>query len=486
MTDVLEEVETGTLPLERFQEVITPEQYRRFMATVAIAQRIFSGRTIWNVNSTARGGGVAEMLRSLVPYIRGAGIDARWLVIPGDPDFFRVTKRIHNHLHGAAGDGGRLDDEARRTYEHALRPSADALAARVGPGDIVLLHDPQTAGLTAAVRRLTPHVVWRCHVGVEVPNELAHDAQRFLVPYVEPAEAYVFSRAGFAWHELERSKIWVIPPSIDAFSPKNRDLRRAQVEAILTAAGIVAGGPVPGVRFEREDGTEAQLRHQAEMVETSRLTVGDRVVLQVSRWDHLKDPVGAIRGFAEHVAPRMDAHLVVAGPSVDAVADDPEGLQVLRESVQAWEQLPPAIRRQVHLASLPMQDGDENAVMVNALQRHAAVVVQKSLAEGFGLTVAEAMWKGRPVVASRIGGIQDQIDDGRTGLLIGDPRDLAEYGAAVRLLLSDPERAARMGAAAREQVRNYFLGPRHLMQYAELLGRLVSSGTVAAMDQEPA
>ena len=215
--------------------------------------------------------------------------------------------------------------------------------------------------------------------------------------------------------------------------------------------------------------------------ETSPATIGDRLVVQVSRWDRLKDPVGVIRGFADHVAPYVDAHLIVAGPAVDAVADDPEGRQMLQESVQAWNALPPAARRSVHLASLPMMDAQENAAMVNALQRHAEVVVQKSLAEGFGLTVAEAMWKGRPVVASRIGGIQDQIDDGRTGLLIDDPRDLGQYGRCVMSLLEDPARARKIGEAAREQVRNYFLGPRHLMQYAQLLEDLISSSVQGAV-----
>ena len=470
MADLVE-VETATLSLERFHNVITADQYRRLMAVVSEAQRDLAGRTIWNVNSTASGGGVAEMLRSLIAYIKGANLDARWLVIPGNPDFFRVTKRIHNHLHGAQGDGGLLDDAARESYDGALRSSAQALAARVRPGDFVVLHDPQTAGLVAAVREVTPFVVWRSHVGLDMPNDLARDAWKFLLPYVTRAEAYVFSRADFAWEGLDRSKIWVIPPSIDAFSPKNQDLSAARVESILTVAGVVTGGP-SDAQFERVDGTRAQVLHQAEMIEDSRVTVGDRVVVQVSRWDRLKDPVGVIRGFADHVAPFVNAHLIVAGPAVEAVADDPEGRQVLEDSVRAREALPPWVRSSIHLAVLPMADSEENAVLVNALQRRAAVVVQKSLAEGFGLTVAEAMWKGRPVVASRIGGIQDQIDHGRTGLLVDDPRDLAEYGNAVRKLLDDPALASRIGEAAREEVRDHFLGPRHLMQYAELFQAL--------------
>src|SRR5215467_11968654 len=148
------EVETATISLTRFENVITADQYQRLMATVKEAQLLFAGRTIWNVNSTASGGGVAEMLRSLITYIKGANLDARWLVVPGGADFFRVTKRIHNHLHGAAGDSGALDDEARETYERALDPSARDLANRVRRGDVVVLHDPQTAGLVPAARSL--------------------------------------------------------------------------------------------------------------------------------------------------------------------------------------------------------------------------------------------------------------------------------------------------------------------------------------------
>jgi trehalose synthase len=449
------------------------------MSSVRYAQRVLGDRTIWNVNSTAKGGGVAEMLRSLIAYVKGAGLDARWLVIPGDPGFFQVTKRIHNYLHGSRGDGGSLDDEARRTYEDGLAPSAEELASRVRSGDVVLLHDPQTAGLVPAMREVTPHVVWRCHVGLEMPNEVAREAWRFLLPYVAPAAVYVFSRADFAWEGLDHSKVRVIPPSIDAFSAKNRELDPAHVEAIVTAAGIVAGEQVTAARFLREDGTEAPISHRATMIEEAPVSAADRLVVQVSRWDRLKDPVGVIRGFAEHVAPHVEAHMVLAGPSVEAVADDPEGMQLLRESEQVWHGLPDSARRLIHLATLPMADSEENAAMVNALQRKAEVIVQKSLAEGFGLTVAEAMWKGRPVVASRIGGIKDQIDDGRTGLLLADPQDLCEYGAKVTSLLQDRERALQIGQAAREKVRNYFLAPRHLMQYTELMEELLARASSA-------
>ena len=472
----LTQVDVGEFDLERFQRVITAEQYRRLIDAVAETRQILGRRVIWNVNSTAKGGGVAEMLSSLIAYVRGAGLDARWVVIPGSAEFFRVTKRIHNLLHGSPGDGGRLDDEARQIYEQVLRPSGEALAAEVSPGDVVLLHDPQTAGLTEAVRKAGAFAVWRCHVGVDRPDATVRTAWRFLLPYLEDADGYVFSRPDFVWEGLDRSKVWIIPPSIDAFSPKNSELAAPQVDSILTAAGVLPEEAPAEPRFRRLNGSEASITHRAVMLEAKPAALDDRLVVQVSRWDRLKDPVGVIRGFADHVAPHTDAHLMLAGPSVEAVGDDPEGHEVLMESVHAWEKLAPPVQGRVHLASLPMVDGEENAVMVNAIQRRAAIIVQKSLAEGFGLTVAEAMWKGRPVVASKVGGIKDQIDDGRTGLLIDDPRDLAEYGALVRTLLDDPERAEAIGAAARAKVRDHFLAPRHLIQYAELVRHLVTQG----------
>ena len=471
----LVEVATPSLPPERFASVLGPGQYRQFARTVDDARARFAEITIWNLNSTAAGGGVAEMLHSLIGYIRGAGIDARWLVLPGDPDFFRVTKRIHNHLHGAAGDGGALDDAARDIYDAVLEPSARDLADRVRRGDIVVLHDPQTAGLVPATLRLGATVVWRCHVGLDTPNDLARRAWRFLLPYVREAHACVFTRRSFAWEGLTPDRVWVIPPSIDAFSVKNVELEAPVARAILAAAGVLEGDGAALPAFPRADGSRGVVRRHAEMIEVGPAARDDRLVLQVSRWDRLKDPMGVIEGFVNHVAAGTDAHLVVAGPAVHVVADDPEGAEVLAECASTWSRLPDEVRRRVHLACLPMEDAEENAAVVNALQRHAAVVVQKSLAEGFGLTVAEAMWKGRPVVASRIGGIQDQIQHGETGLLLDDPRDLAAFGALVGRLLDDAAGAAEMGRRAQEAVRDHFLGPRHLMQYAELLTTLLDA-----------
>jgi trehalose synthase len=472
----LESVDVPALPPERFKEVIPAERYERFAEAVGQANALLQGRVVWNINSTAKGGGVAEMLQSLIAYAKGAGVDARWSVIEGDAEFFAITKRIHNHLHGAAGDGGQLGRAEHTAYERTLKVNGEALLEEVTQGDVVLLHDPQTAGLAHILKQAGAVVIWRCHVGLDLPNNLARGAWHFLTPYITQADAYVFSRQAFQWEGLQADKMHVIPPSIDAFSPKNQEMTPATVDAILSATGLMSGDGAAPPKFLRVDGTEGTVMRKTQLFDLPSLPANSRVVVQVSRWDRLKDPLGVMQGFAEHVAPRSDAHLILAGPSVEAVADDPEGQEVLNETRAAWAKLPADSSERIHLVCLPMEDGAENAAIVNALQRRAEIVVQKSIAEGFGLTVAEGMWKGRPVVASRIGGIQDQIEDGTTGMLIDDPHDLAAYGAALNRLLQDPERAARIGNDAQERVRDEFLGPRHLMQYIHLIRKLVAEG----------
>jgi trehalose synthase len=467
------EVDISSKGVARFRSVLSAEAADAFERGIEESRELLDGRVVWNVNSTARGGGVAELLQSLVAYARGAGVDARWAVIDGTPEFFSVTKRIHNHLHGSLGDGGALDEHARGVYESVLDDNAAGLAERVQEGDIVIVHDPQPAGIIAAVRAAGASAIWRCHVGLDHPNELARGAWAFLRRYVEPADAYVFSREAFAWEGLDRARIFVIPPTIDPFAPKNEDLDPEAIRAILGVSGVVPpDGELGAAPFTRLDGTPGRVERVATMIEDHRLRPDDGLVVQVSRWDALKDPVGVIRGFA-HVPEATGAHLVYAGPAVEAVADDPEGERVLREAISARSELPQEARRRVHLATLPMDDPEENAVIVNALQRHARVIVQKSLAEGFGLTVAEAMWKGRPVMASKIGGIQEQIVDGDSGLLLDDPADLRVFGAALTDLFADERRAERIGTRARERVREGFLSPRSLLDHLEVIRRVV-------------
>jgi trehalose synthase len=471
----MHQVEISSMSPDRFEAVLDPERFEAFERGVDEARELLDGRVVWNVNSTARGGGVVELLESLVAYARGAGVDVRWGVIEGSPEFFTVTKRIHNRLHGAEGDGGALDDEAHRIYQQTAEVNLKAFAARVRDGDVVIVHDPQPAGLIEAARTAGAVVIWRCHVGLDRPNHYAREAWSFLRRYVANADAYVFSRESFVWEGLETERINVIPPSIDVFSPKNQELDSKTVSAVLGASGVLAEGGDPAcATFSRHDGTPGRVDRKAELFEQQPLRSGMPVVLQVSRWDALKDPLGVIAGFAEHVPAETGAHLVYAGPAVAAVADDPEGARVLREAMVLRQSLPVEPRSRVHLVSLPMEDPEENAIIVNALQRHASVTVQKSLAEGFGLTVAEAMWKARPVVASRIGGIQDQIVDGESGVLLDDPRDPAAFGAAVGDLLNDPGRAERIGDRARERVRDRFTSLRSLLDYLGVIRKVLA------------
>ena len=468
----LTEVPVPATSPEAFEEILGPD-FASLAEAVETAERLLTGRVIWHINSTARGGGVAEMLASLLAYARGAGADVRWLTISGDPEFFRITKRLHNRLHEADGDGGPLGERERRVYEGALLESAEELVGLVRPGDIVYIHDPQPAGLIPHVKTREINVVWRCHVGADHPGKLAETAWHFLRPYVEDADAYVFSRREFVWRNLDDKRLWIVPPSIDVFSPKNQDLDPGVVRSIIATIGLTRGDDGAAV-FKRHDGSAGRVDRPAEIDQDAPLPMDAPLVAQVSRWDRLKDPLGVLKAFAEHVGSR-EAHLALVGPSTAAVADDPEGAEVIDEVRAARNDLPAEIRERVHLVSLPMDDVEENAAMVNAIQRRADVIVQKSLAEGFGLTIAEGMWKAKPVVASAVGGIQDQVVDGESGLLFDDPADLRACGEAIGSLLADPARAAKMGEAARERVRKQFLGSRHLVQYMQLIGEMLAT-----------
>jgi trehalose synthase len=463
-------VQVPPQPLDRYRPLLG-DDFERIERIAEKARREFAGRAIWHVSSTARGGGVAEILRSLLPYVRGAGVDTRWVVLREAPEFFAITKRLHNHLHGDPGDGGELGEAERGVYELALAADAGSLARLLQPGDVVYLHDPQTAGLAAAMKELGVSVVWRCHIGVDEPNELVRAAREFLRRYVEPADAYVFSRREYAWEGLDSERVWLMPPAIDAFSPKNQDLDAAAVRAILAAIGLGPDGRRAAPGFVRGDGTPGRVERRAELLQETLLPAAANVVAQVSRWDRLKDPRGVLDCFEQYLGDPA-IHLVLAAPATDAVADDPEGAVVYGDVAESWRRLPEGARRRAHLVSLPMYDLDENAAMVNAIQRRADVLVQKSVAEGFGLTVAEGMWKERPLVGSRVGGIQDQIVDGESGVLVDDPCDLAAFGREIRALLDDAARARRIGEAARRRVTERFLAVRRLAEYVDLLASL--------------
>jgi trehalose synthase len=452
----------------------------RFLEDADRLRSLMAGRVLWNVNSTATGGGVAELLRSLLAYTRGVGVDTRWMVVQGPREFFVLTKRLHHALHGESGDGSEFNQQSRDLYEQVLHENAMDLVALVRRDDVVLLHDPQTAGLIPHLVRCGARVIWRCHIGTDDANEQTDMGWDFLAPYIEDAHGYVFTRKTYVPPMCDPAKTDIIPPTIDPLSPKNQHMSTETARAILVHTGIIEGPANTGSReFTREDGSPGRVDRSADVIRLGRAPAWDTpLVVQISRWDPLKDPLGVLMGYTallDGTAP-SNAELVLAGPNVQAVADDPEGPAMFEELLAAWRSTAHSQRQRIHLVNLPMTDVEENAAIVNALQRHAAIVIQKSLREGFGLTVAEAMWKARPMVASAVGGIQDQITHGETGLLIQDPHDLDSFAGALRTLLEDRELAQTLGEAARNRVLNHFLNMNSLQDWGALIERLENGG----------
>ncbi len=464
------EVEVPPRSLDLLAPFVSKKRQSAIAEAAQTVSHALQGRTVININSTARGGGVAELVQGLCGYAKGAGVDSRWLVIDGDSEFFRITKRIHNNLHGVAGDGGPLGEAERAHYERVLAQNAVAISGQVRTGDIVILHDPQTAGMAEAMLQAGARVIWRSHIGHEQHDALVTGAWEFLRPYVQQADLCIFSLPEYAPEWLDPAAIRIINPSIDPASSKNTDISDTAADILVTVGLLDASTPSTPPRFLRDDDTSALILHRVEAVTEGVLPrPEDPIVVQVARWDKLKDMAGVMRSFTLMADAPPNAHLWLVGPAVSGVADDPEALRVLEECVTEWRALPDDTRRRVHLVSVPMEDREENAAVINAIQSHAAVIVQKSLAEGFGLTVTEAMWKGKPVVASAAGGIRQQIIDGQSGILLPNPSDEAACGEAIRNLLADPAWAAKLGAGARERARELFLPDRHLLQYAELI-----------------
>jgi trehalose synthase len=436
--------------LARLVAVLDADRAAALHCDGARIRSALSGRTLWHVNSTAAGGGVAEMLRVLLPIYAALDVDARWAVVEGDTEFFGLTKRLGLALYGSPGDGGPLGPAERDRYLAALRPSADALVAMVRPGDVVVLHDHQTAGLVPALARAGARVFWRCHVGVDQPTAASDNGWSFVAPLLDDAHGLFFS---VPWHVprvLRNGRAVVLPPFISPSSPKNRDLTPQQIERSLARCGLWPGASASAasVVAEAPPGPDVPL------------------VTQVSRWDELKDMDGVLSAFADHVPL---GYLALVGPDPAGVPDDTAQAQWFDRCRRAWHALSPAKRRRVALVCLPMSDLTANALLVNAIQRASAVVLQKSLAEGFGLTVTEAMWKRRPVVASAVGGIRSQIDHGSTGFLTDDPHDRAGFGALVMSCLSGDVDTAAVGDNAHDRVLNDFLPDREIRTMARVL-----------------
>jgi trehalose synthase len=382
----------------------------------AIAKRLRGHRLVM-VNSTSTGGGVAEILHRLTRLLLELGVPTTWEVMPGDTRFYGITKAMHNALHGEKAE---ITGSDRQHYDDVNRAGAQRLAL---DGDLVLIHDPQPAALARFRRRDGQHWVWRCHIDLSRADP---GAWSLVADQLEWYDAAVFSHVSF----VPRLQVpaYLAPPSIDPFSDKNKELTEEEQEALLAPFDLPTTVPL---------------------------------VTQVSRFDRLKDPVGVIEAF-KLARKRDNAHLVLAGGSAD---DDPEGAEVLAEVRQAA-----GARDDISILSLP----PDAHLVINALQRRSSVVIQKSLREGFALTVSEALWKRRAVIASAVGGIPLQVLHDQTGVLV---RSVEGAAWQIGRLLRTPTLRRRLGIAGREHVRDNFLHPREARDYLALFVRLIERGT---------
>jgi len=370
-----------------------------------------------HVNATAYGGGVAEILQNLIPLLRDAGVDAHWAVLDAPAEFYEITKKIHNALQGMKLD---LSEAEQKVFLDVARENA----AQLRQADVVLAHDPQAVALRHFAGARGAGWVWRCHIDLTTAYE---PVWSFLRPYVDEHDASIWTMPEFVRPGLRMRRVLIQAPTIDPFSVKNREMPLAEAHEVVRAFGVDLERPM---------------------------------LLQVSRFDPWKDPLGVIDAYRLAKKKVRDVQLVMIGSLAD---DDPEGQEYLD-------------RTRKHAAGDPdvflftNLDGVKDRE-VNAFQRVSTVVIQKSLREGFGLVVAEALWKEIPVVAGKVGGIVIQIQDGISGYLVSSP---AECAARTIDLLSDPALRKRMAAAGREHVRENFLITRDLRDQLELVANLAS------------
>ncbi|QSA98177.1 glycosyltransferase [Methylococcus sp. EFPC2] len=382
--------------------------------------RPLRGKRIAHVNSTRVGGGVAEILTKLVPLTQALDIDASWEVITGESEFFECTKGMHNALQG---NRARIGEGLLKVYEETNAANADRLRPVLQDADFVIVHDPQPAALIGHCPDRKGKWIWRCHIDASHPYR---PVWKYLRDHVAQYDASIFSLAAFA-QTLPHPQ-YIIPPSIDPLAEKNVELSRSEIEPVFQDFGLDPERPL---------------------------------LVQVSRFDRFKDPVGVIRAYELTKRFLPGIQLVLAGGSA---TDDPEGEAVLQEVRAAA-----AEDSDIHVLLL----APDAHRTINALQRAASLVIQKSVKEGFGLTVTEALWKGKPVIGGNVGGIRLQVVNYHTGFLVNTPE-----GAALRIryLLAQPEKLAKMGEKAREFVRENFLITRQLREHLTMMLILLNGG----------
>lgn len=418
----------------------------------ADARRYINGRSILMINSTARGGGVAEMLPKLVGIMKELGIETRWAVMGSDdPAFFRLTKRLHNMIHGD-GNGYVLSAEDRSLFEHTGKDNFEGLRRIVLPSDLLVIHDPQPLALGALSKQhMNIPAVWRCHIGLDEERPSTRAAWEFLEPYARIFDHGIFS-AGEYVPDYLKDRSSIIYPALDPLSFKNRHFRAERLTSILVNAGLAKPAeptltnPFPEQPLRLQpDGTFGPANMPDEIGFLYRPTI-----TQISRWDRLKGFRPLLEGFIR-LKKSLNGHsiipssrryrrteilrLVMVGPDPGSIQDDPEGCEVLDELCSSITRLDPEIQKDVVLLTLPMNSRRDNAFMVNALQTASSIVIQNSLREGFGLTLTEAMWKGTPVVGTSACGLRHQIHDRVHGRIVYNPEDPEEIAEVLGEML---------------------------------------------------
>ncbi len=448
--------------------------------------RSLKGMTIWMINSTSIGGGVAEMLPSQMRILRELGLKIEWLVIEaGDSDFFEITKRIHNAIHGS-GDG-EFTEKDRSVYEEVNRRNLEKALSFIKDGDVVVIHDPQPMPLASEIRmHREVKMIWRCHIGLESENQATRAVWKFLSAYTDSYDQFVFSLPGYVPDFLsDRSTI--ITPAIDPLSHKNRMLQIHKCIGILHQSGIINDRePVlypfykHRVRRVKPDGSFGEVNHAGKFDLVYR-----PVVTQISRWDRLKGFKELMNAFIhmkreneirdhDTLAYRRikKARLVLGGPDPDFVSDDPEGEEVLNELIQAYSGIPENLQDDIGIFLLPLDNPKENALIVNALQYSSSIIVQNSIQEGFGLTATEAMWKKTPVLVSGAAGLEHQVINNATGKVNQDPTDIVSLAESLDLMLNDPKERDKWAYNGQVRVIEKFTLFTQLGDWLDLCSRL--------------
>ena len=445
-------------------------------------------RTIWMINSTEQGGGVAEMLPRLISLLRQINIKAEWLVLESDrPEFFAFTKKLHNLIHGAGE--AHISSREKEIFEKVNRENADKLRQLVKPGDIVVVHDPQPAPLIQMLGNdINIATIWRCHIGLDHKNAQTQAAWDFLHPYLLTYNHFVFSAPEYIPEYLS-GNVSIIYPSIDPLTHKNRELSVHKLSGILADAGLVRS---EHPKITSEFAKQAKLyTRQGTFVDASKAPdIGllfRPIIAQVSRWDRLKGFHELMQGFVhmkrhceklckdhEHARGRaLNARLMLCGPDPDYVSDDPEGVEVLSELTAFYDTLPQQISEDIILCKLPMESVKENALIVNAIQRCAYLICQNSIQEGFGLTATEGMWKTTPMLASNACGLRHQVRHEIDGLIIRHPDDKESLAQSIAYLLGEPKLVEEMGFNAQKRVVGHFLVFSQVLNWLGLFKELV-------------